>query len=83
MSDEALNERLYQENPQFRRLKEDHRTHDAALATLHKLLHAKGFLFPDQQQRVSELKKRKLLAKDKMEAIRRRAMRQTRDAVPA
>ncbi len=73
MSDrEALIERLTAENEEFRRLREEHRGYERELEELK----ACPFLSADQQWRVSELKKLKLMAKDRMEAIIRRA-RQT------
>ena len=69
MDREALIERLSAENEEFRRLRTEHHKHDAELETLkqHSPLSA------DQQWRMSELKKLKLMAKDGMEAIIRHA----------
>ncbi len=70
MSDtEALIERLTAENHEFRKLREDHKKCEQELADLN----GRGFLSPDQQWRVSELKKLKLIAKDRMEAMLRHA----------
>jgi len=70
MSDrEALIERLTVENEEFRRLRDEHRRYEQELAELQ----ARPFLSADQQWRISELKKLKLMAKDQMEAIIRRA----------
>lgn len=66
---EALIERLSVENDEFRKLREEHRSHEQELEALQ----ARPFLSADQQWRVSELKKLKLMAKDRMEAIIRRA----------
>jgi uncharacterized protein YdcH (DUF465 family) len=66
---EALIERLTVENEEFRRLREEHRGYEHELGELQ----ARPFLSADQQWRVSELKKLKLMAKDQMEAIIRRA----------
>ena len=62
---EPLLERLAVENPEFRKLQEDHAKYKQELAELN----SRGFLTADQQWRVSELKKLKLMAKDRMEAI--------------
>lgn len=66
---ETLIERLTAENHEFRKLHEDHKKYDDELAGLS----GRGFLSPDQQWRVSELKKLKLIAKDRMEAMIRHA----------
>jgi uncharacterized protein YdcH (DUF465 family) len=66
---EALIERLIAENQEFRKLREDHRQYDEELQQLN----ARGFLSADQRWRVSELKKLKLIAKDRMEALLRQA----------
>jgi uncharacterized protein YdcH (DUF465 family) len=62
---EPLIERLTAENHEFRKLREDHKKHDDEL----KQIQSRGFLTPEQQWRVSELKKLKLIAKDRMEAM--------------
>jgi uncharacterized protein YdcH (DUF465 family) len=69
MTQENLIERLMAENEEFRRLRSEHHRYDEELETL------KGTapLSADQQWRVSELKKLKLMAKDRMEAIIRHA----------
>jgi len=69
MNQETLIERLLAENEEFRRLRTEHQSCDRELETL------KGIaaLSADQQWRVSELKKLKLMAKDRMEAIIRHA----------
>ena len=66
---ETLIERLTAENHEFRKLHEDHKKYDEELAELSR----RAFLSPDQQWRVSELKKLKLIAKDRMETMIRRA----------
>lgn len=66
---EALIERLAQENHEFRKLHDEHKKYDEELAALN----GRGFLSPDQQWRVSELKKLKLITKDRMEVILRHA----------
>jgi uncharacterized protein YdcH (DUF465 family) len=66
---EAFIERLTTENHDFRKLREEHRRYELELADLN----GRGFLSPDQQWRVSELKKLKLIAKDRMEALLRHA----------
>ena len=66
---QALVERLTVENQEFRNLCEERRKYDDELA----VLNGRGFLSPDQQWRVSELKKLKLIAKDRMEVIIRQA----------
>jgi uncharacterized protein YdcH (DUF465 family) len=69
MDQESLIERLTAENEEFRRLRGEHRACDQELETL------KGTppLSADRQWRISELKKLKLMAKDRMEAIIRHA----------
>jgi len=66
---EPIIERLTAENPEFRRLQEDHAKYEQEL----KELNVRGFLTLDQQWRVSELKKLKLIAKDRMETMLRHA----------
>ena len=75
MTQESLIERLMAENEEFRRLRSEHHHYDEELETL------KGTapLSADQQWRVSELKKLKLMAKDRMEDI----IRHTRPGVVA
>ena len=69
MNQETLIERLVAENEEFRRLRTEHQSHDRELETLK----GTAALSADQQWRVSELKKLKLMAKDRMEAIIRHA----------
>jgi uncharacterized protein YdcH (DUF465 family) len=65
MDRETLIERLMAENEEFRHLRHEHQEHDRELETL------KGAapLSASQQWRISELKKLKLMAKDRMESI--------------
>jgi uncharacterized protein len=72
---EPLIERLTAENPEFRQLKEDHARYEQELTELN----IRGFLTADQQWRVSELKKLKLMGKDRMESM----IRHARDAAHA
>ncbi len=65
----ALIERLAAENHEFRKLREEHRKYEEELTQLN----GRGFLSADDHWRVSELKKLKLIAKDRMEAIIRQA----------
>jgi uncharacterized protein YdcH (DUF465 family) len=69
MSDTDLIERLTAESHEFRKLCEDHKKYDDELTALH----GRGFLSTDEQWRISELKKLKLIAKDRMEAMIRHA----------
>ena len=65
MDQETLIERLMAENEEFRRLRTEHHAYDQELEAL------KGTapLSADQEWRISELKKLKLMAKDRMEVI--------------
>ena len=72
---EPIIERLTAENREFRRLQEDHAKYEQEL----KELVVRGFLTLDQQWRVSELKKLKLMGKDRMESL----IRHARDAAHA
>jgi uncharacterized protein YdcH (DUF465 family) len=68
MNQENLIERLVAENEEFRRLRSEHQSYDRELEAL------RGpALSADQQWRASELKKLKLMAKDRMEVIIRHA----------
>ena len=69
MDQETLIERLIAENEEFRGLRDEHHRHDVELEGL------KGTapLSAEQQWRITELKKLKLMAKDRMEAIIRHA----------
>jgi uncharacterized protein YdcH (DUF465 family) len=66
---EALIERLAADNHEFRKLRDEHRSYEEELV----VLNGRGFLSADQHWRVSELKKLKLIAKDRMEAMVRQA----------
>lgn len=66
---ETLIERLLVESEEFRTLRQEHQGYEKELDQL-KACH---FLSADQQWRVSEVKKLKLMAKDRMEAIIRQA----------
>ncbi len=72
---EPLVQRLAAENPEFRKLQEDHAKYKQELNELN----SRGFLTADQQWRVSELKKLKLMGKDRMESL----IRHARDAAHA
>jgi uncharacterized protein YdcH (DUF465 family) len=68
MSQENIIERLMAENEEFRRLRLEHQDYDSELETL------RGSpLSAEQQWRITELKKLKLMAKDRMETIIRQA----------
>ena len=70
MSDrEVLIQRLTELNDEFRRLRAEHQTHEQELAAIH----ARPFLTAEQEWRVGELKKLKLIAKDRMEALIRQS----------
>ena len=69
MDRETLIERLTAENEEFRRLRIEHRDHDQELETLKRT----SSLSADQQWRITELKKLKLIAKDRMEVLIRHA----------
>jgi uncharacterized protein YdcH (DUF465 family) len=75
MTQENLIERLTAENEEFRRLRSEHQEYEHELASLH--VHPS--LSANQHWRMSELKKLKLMAKDRMEAI----IRSTRSGVTA
>ncbi len=70
MTQESLIERLIAENEEFRRLRSEHQGYERELETLK----GKSPLSAEQHWRMTELKKLKLMAKDRMEAI----IRQTR-----
>ncbi len=69
MTQGDLTERLMAENEEFRRLRAEHQDYERELETLK----AVPSLSADQHWRVSELKKLKLMAKDRMETIARQA----------
>jgi uncharacterized protein len=62
MDENELKELLARENPEFRRVLEEHRACEAALDGLA----AKPFLTDAETLQVKELKKRKLALKDRM-----------------
>jgi hypothetical protein len=62
-----LQKRADIDNHEFRKLRDEHRTYEDELVALN----GRGFLSADQHWRISELKKLKLMAKDRMEAILR------------
>lgn len=62
---QVLIQQLTEVNEEFRRLRETHQAHERELADLQ----TRPFLTADQQWRVSELKKMKLVAKDRMEML--------------
>ena len=62
---EAIVQRLTELNEEFRRLRDEHQAHEQELAGLQ----ARPFLSAEQQWRASELKKLKLIGKDRMEAL--------------
>jgi uncharacterized protein YdcH (DUF465 family) len=69
MTHGSLIERLMAENEEFRRLREEHQRYDQELETLR----AMASLSAEQQWRMTELKKLKLMAKDRMEMILRQS----------
>jgi uncharacterized protein YdcH (DUF465 family) len=69
MDQASLIERLTAENDEFRRLRSEHHTYDEQIGQLQQQVP----LSADQQWRIGELKKLKLMAKDRMEAIIRHA----------
>lgn len=75
MTQETLIERLMVENEEFRRLRSEHQGYEKELENLR----GTAPLSTDQQWRMSELKKLKLMAKDRMESI----IRHTRPGVSA
>jgi uncharacterized protein len=62
---ETVVQRLMELNEEFRRLRAEHQAHEQELAELQ----ARPFLSAEQQWRESELKKLKLIGKDRMEAL--------------
>ncbi|MBI1847118.1 MAG: YdcH family protein [Candidatus Rokubacteria bacterium] len=73
MTQESLIERLMAENEEFRRLRGEHQAHDRELETLKQT----PSLSAEQQWRITELKKLKLMTKDRMETIIRTQARVT------
>jgi len=66
------------ENDEFRRLRSEHQGYEQELETLR----GTAPLSTDQQWRMSELKKLKLMAKDRMESIITGTVAPRRDEVP-
>ncbi|MBI4915800.1 MAG: DUF465 domain-containing protein [Acidobacteria bacterium] len=66
-STQELREQLAQQNPEFRRLLEEHQARDNRL----KELSQKGWLTSEEEQEEKRLKKEKLQLKDKMESMLR------------
>jgi uncharacterized protein len=62
---DAIVQRLTELNEEFRQLRAEHQAHERELAELQ----ARPFLSPEQQWRESELKKLKLIGKDRMETL--------------
>ena len=62
---EAVIQRLTELNEEFRRLRAEHQAHEQELSELQ----ARPFLSAEQQWRESELKKLKLISKDRMETL--------------
>jgi len=62
---DLLIQRLTEASDEFRRLRGEHQECERELSSLQ----ARSFLTAEQQWRVSELKKLKLMAKDRMEAL--------------
>jgi uncharacterized protein YdcH (DUF465 family) len=69
MTQESLIDRLMAENEEFRRLRDEHQRYDRELETLKQ----SSPLSAEQEWRITELKKLKLMAKDRMESILRHA----------
>ncbi|HXG02058.1 MAG: YdcH family protein [Candidatus Rokubacteria bacterium] len=69
MAHGSLIERLMAENEEFRRLRQEHQRYDEELEALK----GKASLSAEQQWRMTELKKLKLMAKDRMEMILRQS----------
>jgi uncharacterized protein YdcH (DUF465 family) len=65
---QQLREQLEQQDPEYRRLVEEHRARERRL----KELTHKGWLTTDEEQEERRLKKEKLRLKDQMEEILRR-----------
>jgi hypothetical protein len=68
---EAVIQRLSEANQEFQRLKQEHVVYEQELNGLQ----SRSFLTTEQQWRVSELKKLKLMGKDRMEALIREQQR--------
>ena len=66
-STQELREQLAQQDPEFRRLLDEHHDRDSRL----KELSGKGWLTTEEEQEEKKLKKEKLQLKDKMESMLR------------
>jgi hypothetical protein len=62
---EVVVQRLTELNEEFRRLQAEHQAHERELAELQ----SRPYLSPEQEWRESELKKLKLIGKDRMETL--------------
>ena len=62
---DVLIQRLTEASDEFRRLRGEHQAYEREIADLR----ARPFLAAEQQWRMSELKKLKLMAKDRMETL--------------
>ena len=69
----SLREKLLAHNEEFRRLDEQHHQYEARLSALTE----KAVLSDEEQVEETNLKKKKLQLKDRMEAIAREASRET------
>lgn len=67
VSNEQLREQLAHQDPEYRRLLDEHRARESRL----KELSAKGWLTMEEEQEEKRLKKEKLQLKDQMEALLR------------
>jgi uncharacterized protein YdcH (DUF465 family) len=65
MKDDEVQQRLLDENAEFRQLKEEHNWFHRKVEDLDK----KSFLTPTERQQREAFKKKKLALKDKMEAM--------------
>jgi len=62
MEEKELKERMIRENEEFRKLFEEHQKHEQKLAEFKE----KSFLTEDEKMEEKELKKKKLVLKDRM-----------------
>jgi uncharacterized protein YdcH (DUF465 family) len=67
VSNQQLREQLAQQDPEYRRLLDEHRARETRL----KELSAKGWLTMEEEQEEKRLKKEKLQLKDQMEVLLR------------
>ena len=65
MKEEELTQRLLEDNEEFRQLKEEHAWFHRKVEDLER----KSYLTPAEQLQYEELKKKKLVLKDKMERM--------------